>query len=270
MGSLCSKLWAQYTATAHINRHTTTAIAHMAQQPQTTTDANAQAFRFSDLIPELRNAVYTMALSSDTPIHMRESTANEPAQLCALTQASHAIRSECLLLFYAVNTFYVPVDNEPSREDSEFADYVHALDTPNVASIRSLCVDKYVMTCEKHRKINGKGNWEQVVFCSINLRIDESKVDVVLTQSESQFRRSHDPLRDCCKTAWKDTMTRVAEAVFWQEGKLDVTARGFEGILEALRITHNSINRLLELNAKKDVLARLIDVPCTDDEYYSD
>ena len=66
--------------------------------------AHRTIFRFNDLAPELRNAVYTLVLESDDELKLVDKL---PPSARALSQVSRIIRAESLSTYYSVNSFKV-------------------------------------------------------------------------------------------------------------------------------------------------------------------
>jgi len=86
-----------------------------------------EPFRFNDLPPELRNAVYTLVSESDRALNLVDKL---PATAKALSQVSRSVRAESLSIYYSVNDFianffYWPTtlraQQEISRTDEWFA-----------------------------------------------------------------------------------------------------------------------------------------------------
>jgi hypothetical protein len=61
-------------------------------------------FRFNDLPPELRNAVYSLVSKSVLMVHLTDKL---PAPAKALSQVSRSVRAESLSIHYSVNRFTV-------------------------------------------------------------------------------------------------------------------------------------------------------------------
>jgi hypothetical protein len=64
--------------------------------------AHRTIFRFNDLAPELRNAVYTLVLESDDELKLVDRL---PPSARALSQVSRTVRAESLGIYYSVNDF---------------------------------------------------------------------------------------------------------------------------------------------------------------------
>lgn len=84
-------------------RHRNTGIAALPLR-RSVRIAHRTIFRFNDLAPELRNAIYSLVLGTNNAIQL---TRRLPATAKALSQVSRIIRAESLSTYYSVNSFKV-------------------------------------------------------------------------------------------------------------------------------------------------------------------
>ena len=110
----------------------------------------------STLPPEIRNDIYVMALSQDSPItlvHLRrkgwkrlEEPSTKP-NILALTKTCKNVRRECTQIFYAVNTFALRVANVDEIEQLLRLFRLH-IGTTNDSALRSVVIELARFVCK--------------------------------------------------------------------------------------------------------------------------
>ncbi|KAK3686935.1 hypothetical protein LTR37_019333 [Vermiconidia calcicola] len=166
---------------------------------------------FSRLSPELRNAIYNLALFERRPVAVSKNFSVEPPLLRVCKQ----IRQEAELIFYAINDFNAVLALEKDViEDKLLIHWLHACSKSKLELINSLTIrveapgyDFRAATagsCDSRRSFSetpvgtslrkcsfGKRSFEQVVRFTMNGQGDDLSADEFMRLPDSRRRKMH-------------------------------------------------------------------------------
>ncbi|KAK6432532.1 hypothetical protein LTR95_011300 [Oleoguttula sp. CCFEE 5521] len=180
-------------------------------------------FRFFDLIPEIRNIIYKLALLHDQPIffnHADNQRQPNLIQLRGLTQASCACRQESLLTFWSINCFWMFTGHPAWRVISD--DDVRGT---VIASMRHLQI--YQPEC-CHK--------DDPQWSYIKLDLDADPRSCINLVKETD----NDPvLLEDIPTGTMPALSSIAAALLWPGGQLEVSAEALTGMAAVLGATRH-------------------------------